>query len=61
MDLEVVLVLFVILEDQVGIIIIVAHVGEHLEDLFKGSLRGRVLTDSQLFLLVLYQSKQEAN
>ena len=35
-NLEVVLVLFVVLEDQVHVVIVVGHVGEHLEDLLEG-------------------------
>ena len=61
MDLKVVLILFVVLKDQVHVVIIVAHMSEHLEDLLKRRLRCRILADAKVFLFVLHEAKEVPN
>ena len=61
MDLKVVLILFVVLEDQMYIVIIVAHMRKHLEDLLKRRLRCRILADAKVFLFVLHEAKEVPN
>ena len=61
MDLKVVLVLCIVLKHQVRRVIVIAHVGEHLENLLQGRLRSRVLRYGKFLFLVLQQAKQEAD
>ena len=60
-NLQIVLVLLVVLENEVHRVIVIRHVGEHLEDLLQRRLRGRILRDREFLLLVLEQSEEEAD
>ena len=55
------LILFVVLKDQVHVVVIVAHMREHLKDLLQRRLRGRILTDAKVFLFVLHEAKEVSN
>ena len=53
MDFKIVFILFVVLKDQVQILIVVRHMGKHLKDLLKSCLGSGVLTDRELLFFVL--------
>lgn len=61
MDFQVILVFLVELKHQVYVVVIVGHVGKHLENLLKRRLWGWVFTNSEFFFLVLQKTEEEPN